>query len=133
MTPHTGDVIDPETGAVTLDQSDFESVSGVRVIPKTAPGQIFYKQPNDEKTYNVIQVSGPYTIKRELADGSLVDLIKFEDAGKYKIPITVGSKEAEVGVLLDGALLKERAGWVESNYDCLSEEEKTHMSDKGYY
>ena len=134
---HTGVDIDPSSGDITIDQTQFDSVTGEYIIPKEATGRVIYKQPLTDSagnvTHHVIQVSGTYTIKRELADGTVIDLIKFEHAGKYKIPITTATDEATVGIVLDGHDLQERANWAASNYDCLGVVQKTQMSDKGYY
>ncbi len=130
---HTGDDIDPVTGDIVLDDTIFNTASGEYIIPKSVTGNIYYKNPNTDKTYHVIQVSGTFTLKRELADGSVIVLMIFKDAGKYRIPVTSGSNEAEEGIELSGENLYARSTWVPVTYDCLDVAEKTGVSGKGYY
>ena len=130
---HTGGGVIHEADEVVLLPSIFDSASGEYIIPKEQTGKIIYFNPDAEKNYHIIQVSGEFTLKRELADGSVIDLIIFKDAGKYRIPVTSGSNEATDGIELTGELLNERSTWTPPTYDCLDVAQKTGVSGKGYY
>ncbi len=117
---------------ITLTQKIFNDPSGEYTISKEYT-DILYKNPTADKKAHTITVTGPFKLKKQLKNNSVIVLMEFKTAGVYLIPVSEGSTEDEDGIELDGSNLDKRATWVQSNYKCLEVTQNTSVDDKGYY